>query len=122
MKKNAVYAIVILAVILVGAFALWPKSSGLDTTLNTGEAQKIVLGESGSKYQDVVVEAGKPIEISAGRSVTGCARSVVFNVGGKTYSKYLQTTNDVLTLPALEKGTYNFACSMGMVSGMIVVE
>lgn len=121
MNKNLVYLGAIVLVVLLGAFILWPNAP-TTSTVNTGDAQKIELNEQGSRYQDVVVEADKPIQLSAGRSVTGCARSVVFNLDGKTYSKYLTTPDDVLTLPALKKGTYNFACSMGMVSGRLIVQ
>lgn len=87
-----------------------------------GEIQKAVLSQDDLNYKDVRVQAGKPIAISADSSVTGCLRAPAFNFGGKKYSKYLRANSDVLELPALEKGTYSFSCTMGMGRGKIIVE
>ena len=90
-------------------------------TTQAGQVQKVVLSQDGYNYKDSVAEAGKPITISADSSVGGCLRSVVFNIEGKKYSKYLKTPGETLELPALSKGTYPFSCSMGMGYGKLIV-
>ena len=87
-----------------------------------GEAQRIILSQKGLNYKDVNVKAGTPIEISADNSVTGCLRSVVFSVNGRKYSKYLQSPQDTMQLPALSEGIYSFSCSMGMGYGKLIVK
>lgn len=87
-----------------------------------GEMQRVILSQNGFNYRDAIVESGKPILLSADNSVGGCLRSVVFNLEGRRYSKYLRTTEDTLELPALSKGIYSFSCSMGMGYGRLIVQ
>lgn len=128
-KKSTLYFGMILLVLVVGGF-FFLKGGSLDVNGNVvsaggqvlqGEMQRVVISQDGYNYRDTNVEAGKPIVLSADNSVSGCLRSVVFNIEGQKYSKYLQTPEDTLELPALSKGTYNFACSMGMGLGRLIV-
>ncbi len=122
--------ITIIGTLVLIALVVWFMTSGSSKTESSsitgnvvaGEIQKVVLSQSGLNYKDTKVQIGKPIAISADNSVTGCLRSVVFNIGGQRYSKSLRTPNDVLELPALSKGTYTFSCSMGMGYGKLIVE
>jgi len=98
------------------------ESAPITGNVVAGEMQKVVLSQTDLNYKDSIVQAGKPIAISADSSVAGCLRAPSFNFGGKKYTKYLQSTNDVLELPALEKGTYTFSCTMGMGRGKLIVE
>ena len=124
-NKITIIGILILVALVAGfVFAKSGNTNSAPITGNVvaGEMQKVVLSQDDLNYKDANVQAGKPIAISADGSVTGCLRSVVFNLNGKKYSKYLKTTSDTLELPALSKGTYTFSCSMGMGFGKLIVE
>ncbi len=124
MNNTAILFGVIILIVVAGFFVF----SNMDTTgagfqdpTNSGDAQKVVLSQDGLNYEDVYAEAGKSISISADSSVRGCLRAVAFNIEGKKYVKYLKSSSDILMLPALEKGTYSFSCSMGMGFGKLVI-
>src|SRR3989338_713796 len=126
-KKSTIYIVGIIVLVLIGGIFMLKGGESKDggeiaAGVSDGEIQKVVLSQEGYNYRDTVAKSGKPIEISADSSVTGCLRSVAFNLGGKRYIKYLQNPQETLQLPALEKGTYNFACSMGMGYGKLIVE
>ena len=128
MKNSMTLAIIGIIVLLVGGFVFVNFGSGvtgkvIDEGGNTldGQTQKVVLSQDGLNYADLSVKAGQPIELSADSSVRGCLRSVVFNLDGKAYSKYLKTEGDVIKLPALKAGTYPFSCTMGMGFGKLIV-
>lgn len=124
MKTVTYLFLIALVVIGAGAFMLGSENNidGDIINQNNGDVQRVVLNQDGYNYKDAVAQAGKPISLSADNSVQGCLRSVSFNIDGKRYSKYLRTSDDILDLPALSKGTYNFACSMGMGSGRLIIE
>src|SRR3989338_7579729 len=123
-NKIILVGIFVLVVLVVGFMYFGSggtESAPITGNVVAGEVQKVVLSQDDLNYKDIVVQAGKPIVINADSSVTGCLRSPTFNFGGKKYSKNLRTNNDVLELPALEKGTYSFTCSMGMGRGTLIV-
>jgi len=126
--RNTTTLIFIGLIVLAGAWFVFSNNSSVngntikEPNVAVGEMQKVVLSQEGYNYKDAVVEAGKPISISADDSVRGCLRSVAFNLEGKRYSKYLQSSSDTLQLPALSKGTYQYSCSMGMGFGKLIVE
>lgn len=123
-NKITIIGILALVAVVVGFVFLSGNTESTPITGNVvaGEMQKVVLSQDDLNYKDVRVQAGKPITLSADSSVTGCLRSVVFNIEGKKYSKYLRTTSDSVELPALSKGIYSFSCSMGMGFGKLIVE
>ena len=118
--------IMIVLILVVGRFIFAKGNNGNGNVVvnneQTGEGQKIILSQKDLNYKDAVAETGKPSVISADSSVRGCLRSVVFNVNGKKYSKYLRSPEDTLELPGLSKGTYTFSCSMGMGFGKLIVK
>ena len=126
MEKSTLYLFGIILLIGIGTYFFLNNGETMNGNIiqevNAGEIQKIVLSQNGYNYKDAVAEAGKPISISADNSVGGCLRSVVFTINGKKYSKYLQSSQDTLKLPALSAGTYSFTCSMGMGFGNLVVQ
>ncbi|MEM3091107.1 MAG: cupredoxin domain-containing protein [Candidatus Pacearchaeota archaeon] len=127
MKKTIFYFFGILILIVLAGFILLKDETAQDNTnipsrIFQGETQKVILSQDNLNYKDVTVKAGRPILLSADASVRGCLRSVVFNIEGKRYSKYLRTAEDTLQLPALKKGIYRFSCSMGMGYGTMIVE
>ena len=117
----------ILVLVSLSAWYIFSESADSKDTSITGEvvalgAQKVVLSQDKSNYKDITAKAGNPIVITADSSVKGCLRSVSFNIEGKGYSKYLQTSEDTLELPALSKGVYTFSCSMGMGFGKLIIQ
>jgi plastocyanin domain-containing protein len=125
--KNTTVILMIVILVLAGGWFTFINGKNVSTgstvlDIKNTEAQEIVLSQKGYNYEDISAEAEKPIKISADDSVSGCLRSVVFNFDGKKYSKYLKTTQDVLELPALSKGSYTFSCTMGMGLGKLFVE
>ncbi len=126
-KKSNLYILgIVVAVILAGFFFVRGSSINGNVVseggqILEGQTQQIILKQDEYNYQEAVAQEGMPIAISADSSVGGCLRSVVFNLEGKKYSKYLKTPQDTLVLPALDKGTYTFSCSMGMGLGKLIV-
>lgn len=123
--KNTLFLFGIVLLIVVVAFFVFSsmdsyESQNIEPTFN-GDNQRVILSQDDLNYKDAYAKAGIPIEISADSSVGGCLRSVAFNLNGKRYLKYLKTESDTLILPALEKGTYPFSCSMGMGFGKLKV-
>lgn len=67
----------------------------------------------------IALKAGVPAEISFG-SAAGCLSEVVISDLG--IEQDLTNGPATVKLPALEAGTYQFACAMGHQSGQIVVQ
>jgi len=129
MKNTTLLLITIIIVLVIGGFvfvngrnSLVVKDVPRSGETIPGNMQRVVLSQNGYNYKDANVQAGKPIALSADNSVGGCLRSVVFNIEGKRYSKYLRTSEDIIELPALSKGTYPFSCTMGMGYGKLIVK
>ena len=129
MKNSTMLFTIVILVLVVGGFIFVNGKNGATANVVSnggqvieGEMQRVVLSQEGLNYKDTIAEADKSIIISADGSVGGCLRSVVFNIEGKKYSKYLQTPEDTLELPALSKGTYPFSCTMGMGYGKLIVK
>lgn len=130
--KTTTYLLFILAIIVVAGVFLYGKSDGINgingeaisdsTQTNSEDAQKITLSmKNGNYYPDnIKVKAGKPVKISLDKSVTGCFRA--FTIRQLGLFKVLKTPEDILSFTPKEKGTYGFACSMGMGRGLLVVE
>lgn len=93
-----------------------------ETTTSNGEIQKVVLSYKNGNYypQTVTVKSGQPVEISLDSSVQGCYRS--FTISALNVRKYLGSPSDSVTFTPTQKGTYRFACSMGMGTGTLIVE
>ncbi len=113
---------------LVGGFVYYEKSSqtyvpsSSNNDSPSGEFQKVVLSFKNYNYypNTVNVKVGEPVRVYLDSSVGGCYRS--FTVKQLGLSKYLATPNDYLEFTPTEKGTFKFACSMGMGTGTLIVE
>ena len=128
-KKNTLWVIgIVIFIILTGYFVL---SKGNDVgngdnggIVNQGDgvSQNIFIGMKNSNYypNTIKVEVGKTVRISLDKSVTGCFRS--FTIKDFGISKYLASPNDYVEFIPTKKGTFRFACSMGMGTGTIIVE
>jgi len=86
-----------------------------------GGIQKIAVDLSSGSYNPNVLKlkAGVPAEITFGQS-SGCTGYVQSQDLG--FEADLTGGPQTVKLPGLQPGQYNFACGMGMVSGLIVVE
>ncbi len=129
MKNKTMLIIAAIIIIVMGGFVFIKGKSGvtadvvsIDRQIQKGQVQRVILSQEGLNYKDTTAQASRPITVSADSSVKGCLRSVVFNINGKKYSKYLRTQEDTIELPALAKGIYSFSCSMGMGYGKLNVK
>ena len=129
-KKSTLYVIGILLILVVGGFFLFRGGNSSlngnvvaqDAQVVQGEAQRVVIGEKDYNYypNEIRVKAGKPVSITLDSSVTGCLRS--FNIKDLGVSKYAKTPSESIDFIPTKKGTFPFACSMGMGYGTIIVE
>ena len=95
-----------------------PTTATIDPT---GTKQTATVDTSSESFNPgtVVLKAGLPAEIAFGQAA-GCITEVVFTTLGITQP--LSTGATTVTLPALEPGTYAFACAMGHQTGSVVVQ
>jgi hypothetical protein len=91
------------------------------TAVVAGSIQKISVDLSSGNYNPNVIKlkAGIPAEITFGQG-SGCMGYVQSPDLG--FQEDLTGGPQTVKLPGLQPGTYNFACGMGMVPGVIVVE
>ena len=126
-KKSTLYYILgtIILLVIAGSFMLKTISSSTGNLVelkSNGEAQKIVIGVKDYNYypNTIKVKVGIPVSISLDKSVYGCLRS--FTIRDFGISKYLKTPEDTIEFTPTKKGTFKFACSMGMGTGTLIVE
>ena len=96
--------------------------SGNVAETNNGNMQKITLSmKNGNYYPNTIkVKANEPVSISLDSSIRGCYRA--FTIRQLGIAKRLATPSDTLNFTPTQKGTYRFACSMGMGYGTLIVE
>ena len=126
-KKTTLYfALTIMLIVGAGYFLLGNENSSQNNIIknndNEGDFQKIVLGVKNLNYypNTINVAYGKPVRIYLDSSVSGCLRS--FTIRDFGVAKYLKTPNDYVEFTPNKKGTFRFACSMGMGTGTLIVE
>lgn len=124
-KKTTLYlALTLIIIVIAGFFLLSKGSSAQNATENSGsgEIQKITIGMKNYNYypNTINVKAGQPVRISLDSSVAGCFRS--FTIRDFGVAKYLKTPSDYVEFTPNKKGTFRFACSMGMGTGTLIVE
>ena len=126
--KNTTIIVGIILLLVVGAFFVFSNSGKESVNLqgNSGQdlqgVQKFVLTMKNSNYypNEITVKADTPVSISLDNKVTGCLRS--FNIKQLGLSKYMVSVSDALEFTPTQKGTYTFACSMGMGYGKLIVK
>jgi plastocyanin domain-containing protein len=126
-KRSTLYGLGILILIIgAGLFLTQGKSdagiTGNVVSASGGAVQEVVIGMKNYNYypNTVTVKAGQPVKLSLDESVYGCFRD--FTIRELNVRKYLRTPQDSVTFTPTEKGTYTFACSMGMGTGKLVVK
>ena len=126
MKNKMVLFFLFVLIILGGWFFLGSSNSANANTAsdgtNSGSIQKITLSMKNSNYypNTVTVKAGQPVRIYLDNSVGGCYRS--FTIRDFGIAKYLQSPSDYVEFTPTKKGSFRFACSMGMGTGTLIVE
>ena len=93
-----------------------------NTTDSKISGQEITLSMKNYNYypNTIEVEAGKQVSITLDNSVRGCYRAFTINdLGVRKTSK---SPDDKIVFTPTKKGTFRFACSMGMGRGTIIVK
>ena len=125
-KKTALYFVLTIILIIGAGYFLLGKESlnqnEIPNDFGGGDFQKVVLGVKNLNYypNTITVQYGKPVRIYLDSSVSGCLRSFAIRDFGVT--KYLKTPSDYVEFTPNKKGTFRFACSMGMGTGTLIVE
>lgn len=116
-------------IVIIGAFLYFNSgygssngNDGENEKLGTTETQKITLSYKNGNYypNTITVKENEPVEITLDSSVGGCYRSFVINEFG--VRKRSASPNDKITFTPDKKGTFRFACSMGMGTGTLIVK
>jgi len=119
-----VYSGLAIFVIAVLAYLYLGNSSPQVTNVSSSQlgVQKIVISMQNYNYypNTITVEAGKPVEITLDSSVGGCYRS--FNIPSLGVSYRSSNPGDKITFTPTKKGSFEFACSMRMGRGTIIVK
>ena len=126
-KKSSLYLVGIIILIVLGIYFI-SNTGGNSITGNAvannvnGDAQNIVIGMKNFNYypNTIKVKANQPVSISLDKSVYGCLRDFTIREFG--VRKYLRTPEDTIVFTPTKKGTFGFACSMGMGTGTLIVE
>ena len=128
MNNTAILIWIVVIISVVGGIVLSSSASkGVGTIsgktiINNGEVQKITLSLKDYNYypNTVKVKAGSPVSITLDRSVSGCLRS--FTIKELGIFKNSKSPEDTIDFVPEKKGTFRFACSMGMGFGTLIVE
>jgi len=121
--KNLTILILVFILIMGGASLLWINEKNPSSNTNlTNSGQEVVLSMKNYNYYPniIEVEADKRVSITLDNSVRGCYRS--FNIPELGVSKTSANSDDKIIFTPSKKGTFRFACSMGMGTGTIIVK
>ena len=128
MKNNmALFGIVLL--VLIAGFFVFGSNNKENTAVNSGavqqvqgEVQKVSLSMKDYNYypNTIRVKSGIPVEITLEKEIYGCLRS--FTIPEFKVSKNSRNPDEKIVFTPDKKGTFTFACSMGMGYGKIIVE
>ncbi len=125
-KKSTMYIVGILFLIVVAGLFLIrrnnPSTGAVIGDTSNNDVQNVVLSIKNYNYypNTITVSVNKPVRIYLDSSVTGCLRT--FTIPAFGVAKNLRTPKDYVEFTPAEKGTYKFACSMGMGTGTLIVE
>ena len=124
-NKSTFYVFAIIFLIVITGYFLIKSNNVTGSIIqedSNEDFQKVVLGIKDYNYypNTITVGSGKPVRVYLDSSVSGCLRS--FTIPDFGIAKNLPTPNDYVEFTPTKKGTYNFACSMGMGTGKLIVE
>jgi plastocyanin domain-containing protein len=119
-KLRATAAILLLLADVAQAASNVPAGAPEGTAVAKGSVQRISVGTSQGLWDPSVIHAvpGIPLEITFAEG-RGCLASVLFPDFG--IDQDLTAGGEVVKLPAMKAGSYEFSCGMEMVYGKIVV-
>ncbi|MFA5855813.1 MAG: cupredoxin domain-containing protein [Candidatus Pacearchaeota archaeon] len=119
MKKILISILIIL--IILGLFT-FNRIQASGNTIKEEKVQKITLSFKDYNYypNTIRVKEGIPVEITLDNSIGGCFRA--FRIKGLGVSINSINPQDKIIFTPNKKGTYEFACSMRMGYGTIIVE
>ena len=125
MNKTKIELLIVAVILIVGGYIMLGGGSGSSVNGNVvagGEVQDGVLGMKDFNYypNTVTVKVNQPVRVSLDESVFGCFRD--FTVREFGVHEYLATPQDTVEFVPNKKGTFSFACSMGMGVGRLIVE
>lgn len=122
--KNTTIIVAVFILVLGGVafFVIQENSNNSKLIVQDSSAQEITLSMKNYNYypNTIKVEAGKLVTITLDNSVKGCYRSFTINDLG--VRKYSASPEEKITFTPNKKGTFRFACSMGMGYGTIIVK
>lgn len=126
--KNTLFLAAIVGIVVLAGAILFLNSGDTITNGNmvnngnTGNAQKITLGmKNGNYFPDTItVKANQPVELTLDSSVVGCYRA--FTIRDLGVADLSNNPLDTIIFTPTKTGTFQFACSMGMGFGTIVVD
>jgi len=124
-KKSTLYFIgIIFLIVIAGFFFLSGESASANLIKENsgGDVQEIVIGMKDYNYypNTIKVKLGMRVSITLDETVSGCFRD--FTIRDFGIHEYLRTPKDNVEFTPTKKGTYTFACSMGMGTGNLIVE
>jgi len=124
--KKTIFAVIIISILLIGGFFLFNNKLINGNVINdnpdSSDIQKITLSFKNYNYypNTITVKEGIPVEIKLDNSVGGCYRA--FSIKSLGVSKYSSNPSDTIKFTPNKKGSFEFACSMRMGYGTIIVE
>ncbi len=130
-KKSTLYLAFVIVLIVGAGFIFLKPTESLNTNGNvvakdsqdlSGNAREVVLGMKNYNYypSEIKIKAGEKVSLKLDDGVKGCLRSIKIKDLG--LSKFFQNSDDSLDFVPSKKGTFTFACSMGMGFGKLIVE
>ncbi|MDP2925127.1 MAG: cupredoxin domain-containing protein [Nanoarchaeota archaeon] len=140
LSKKSIITIAIIVIILISGYQFVNNTSGKNTNSNVindnnkqdkkdspntsinNEIQKITLSFKDYNYypNTLKVKLGVPVEITLDSTIRGCFRS--FNIRSLGISGHSSNPSQKITFTPNKKGSFEFACSMRMAYGTIIVE
>lgn len=123
MKNTTILAVIFIIIIGgIAFFALEGNSKNQNSNAQNSSPQEITLSMKDYNYfpRQIEVEANRPVSITLDNSIKGCFRSFTINDLG--VRKYSASPEEKITFTPTKKGTFRFACSMGMGYGTIIVK
>jgi len=126
--KNTTIVVGIVILLVIGGYFVFANTQKENTAVsgnvvnNLEGVQKVVLSVKNANYypNTINVKAGQPVSLTLDSSVQGCLRS--FNIKDLGVQGYSQNPGKTIDFTPTQKGTFRFACSMGMGYGTIIVE
>ncbi len=123
-KKSTIYLVLTILIAILAGYIFLQNGNTItgNAIVTQGEIQKITLGMKNYNYypNKITVNSGSPVRMYLDESVAGCFRDLTIRELG--IKKYLISPTDYLEFTPMEKGTYTFACSMGMGVGKMEVK